>query len=620
MKKISVKLLSAVLVLSMMISMVTIVSFAEVIQDGSEENPYLITCEQDLIDLAERVNSGDDCEGLYFKQTVDIELNDFVPIGYYSFTTYSVISFNGTYDGNNKEISGTIGDADTRCQGLFGAVGTEGTVKNVINTATVVGFGYTGGIVGENRGTIINCCNKGDIICEIGYNIGGIVGNNYGTVEYCYNTGDVITTSGDCVGGVAGFAGTIKNCYNTGNVTATYADKVGGVAGCVGDLIEDCYNTGSVTSETNMIGGVVGYSVGIMENCYNTGDVMGGSVVGGVAGNGYSTKNCYNTGNVSGDGMIGGILGDNAGTIENCYNAGSVTSLYDYDFAISAGGQYAKILNCYYNTDTYETDAVISGVTGKTTLEMSTEEFVDELNNGGTAFSYYETYSSWSYPYLTSFGEDSAVVSKDKAVYDILSGDSQEFIYGTDGTITFTSEGDFDKFVVLYLGDELVDESDYTVSEGSTIITLKAEYVATLSVGDIVFNIAFSDGYSTVNLEIIQSYTVTYDDGVEDEVITVPTDDTNYIKDSAVTVSTEVPTREGYTFIGWEDISTDGVVITNGEFDMPERDVTLVAQWEENSSDLPDTGNNSNIWLFIILAVLSLGGLGFVVVKIKSAK
>ena len=103
-------------------------------------------------------------------------------------------------------------------------------------------------------------------------------------------------------------------------------------------------------------GGICGYSYGgTIENCYNTGTVSG-NYAGGVCGISYGTvENCYNTGTVSGTdasfiNYVGGICGRNMndGTIENCYNTGTVSGRY-------AGGvcgiNYTTVTNCY-NTGT----------------------------------------------------------------------------------------------------------------------------------------------------------------------------------------------------------------------------------------------------------------------------
>lgn len=73
------------------------------------------------------------------------------------------------------------------------------------------------------------------------------------------------------------------------------------------------------------VGGVCGYNNGTIENCYNTGTVTGGTSVGGVCGNENSgtIQNCYNTGTVTGtetNANVGGVCGLKiSGGIYNCY-------------------------------------------------------------------------------------------------------------------------------------------------------------------------------------------------------------------------------------------------------------------------------------------------------------
>ena len=70
-----------------------------------------------------------------------------------------------------------------------------------------------------------------------------------------------------------------------------------------------------------------------------------------------------------------------------------------------------------------------------------------------------------------------------------------------------------------------------------------------------------------------EPYTVSYDaDGGSPE----PADET-YFPGKTVTVSSVVPTKEGYTFAGWK--KGNDIVTT---FEMPAADVTLVAQWTKN--------------------------------------
>ena len=81
------------------------------------------------------------------------------------------------------------------------------------------------------------------------------------------------------------------------------------------------------------------------------------------------------------------------------------------------------------------------------------------------------------------------------------------------------------------------------------------------------------------------TYTVTYDDGVTEETITVPTDSNNYKYNAIVTVDDTAPTREGYTFAGW-DADEDGEADyqPEGTFNISGNTI-LVALWTEQSTD-----------------------------------
>ena len=81
-------------------------------------------------------------------------------------------------------------------------------------------------------------------------------------------------------------------------------------------------------------------SYGTIENCYNSGAVSGiTSSAGGIAGDnaGGIIINCYNIGTLSGSSHVGGIAGINSGSIENCNNTGTVSSLSGWAGGISGG-------------------------------------------------------------------------------------------------------------------------------------------------------------------------------------------------------------------------------------------------------------------------------------------
>ena len=118
--------------------------------DGSAEKPFLISTVDDLQFLAEYVNGGKDCAGLNFKLNADFNLNDvsLTSIGNES------NSFKGTFDGDGHKIS-NLTISGSNYVGLFGNVGTGGTVQNVtLINATVNGNSNVGALVGCNGGTV----------------------------------------------------------------------------------------------------------------------------------------------------------------------------------------------------------------------------------------------------------------------------------------------------------------------------------------------------------------------------------------------------------------------------------------------------------------------------------
>ena len=109
--------------------------------------------------------------------------------------------------------------------------------------------------------------------------------------------------------------------------------------------ILDSYFNGSV----NYLGGICGENSGTIENCYNTGTVSGAGPVGGICGMNKGTiENCYNTGTVSGEmENIGGICGgSSSSTIKNCYNTGTVSGL-QFVGGVCGSSDRDTIANCY---------------------------------------------------------------------------------------------------------------------------------------------------------------------------------------------------------------------------------------------------------------------------------
>ena len=89
--------------------------------------------------------------------------------------------------------------------------------------------------------------------------------------------------------------------------------------------------------------------------------------------------------------------------------------------------------------------------------------------------------------------------------YKIIEGANGTWTQNRDGTLTFRANGDFSKFTGVKIDGTLIDPKNYTAKSGSTIITLKADYLKTLSVGAHNLTVVYTDGECSTNFEVKQA-------------------------------------------------------------------------------------------------------------------
>ena len=93
----------------------------------------------------------------------------------------------------------------------------------------------------------------------------------------------------------------------------------------------------------------------------------------------------------------------------------------------------------------------------------------------------------------------------DSVDYEILDGANTSWEQNSDGSLSIRGSGEFSKFVGVKIDGNLVDVKNYTVKKGSTIVTLKADYLNTLSVGNYTFEIIWTDGTAATRFTVIKS-------------------------------------------------------------------------------------------------------------------
>lgn len=166
-------------------------------------------------------------------------------------------------------------------------------------------------------------------------------------------------------------------------------------------------------------------------------------------------------------------------------------------------------------------------------------------------------------------------------VYRIIDGADSSWTQSTDGSLAIRGDGEIGKFVNVKVDGTIIDPANYIVTEGSTIITLKPEFLKTLSEGPHTFEIAWTDGTASTG------FTVAKNTSGNDDTGNNGNDDSN--KDSNNDSSN----------------NNSGSNNTAGSGDNTAQTLT----------GSPNTGDASGLW--IILFVASAAGLAVMLVRRK---
>lgn len=86
--------------------------------------------------------------------------------------------------------------------------------------------------------------------------------------------------------------------------------------------------------------------------------------------------------------------------------------------------------------------------------------------------------------------------------YRIIDGAGSTWTQNTDGTVVIRGNGEFSRFHAVKVDGKVIDPANYEAKEGSTIITLKAEYLKTLATGSHTFAIVWNNGIAGTNFTV----------------------------------------------------------------------------------------------------------------------
>lgn len=216
------------------------------------------------------------------------------------------------------------------------------------------------------------------------------------------------------------------------------------------------------------------------------------------------------------------IAGANASTY-SIPNAATEMSGYWFRCVVSGDGGNAisdpavlTVKHALVETEAKEPTCTEPGNVYGWTCDTCGKHFNDE--NGTTEIEE----SKWIIPATGhSYGDDGHCMACGAVDSDftpaIIAGTNATWQKGSEDGLSFTSNAAFADFLKVQVDGKDVDASNYTVKEGSTIVTLKASYLETLSVGEHTLAIVSDTGTAQTEFTVVAAEKQVVDDESADD-------------------------------------------------------------------------------------------------------
>ncbi len=521
---------------------------------GTETDPYQIGTAEGLKWFRDKVNNAKAKEETkicaVLTANIDLKNEEWTPIGIGEDTRTEDLPYSGTFDGNGHTISGLNVNYGDKNGGLFCYV-KSATIKNLTVAGSVTyssgdGIAY-GGIVGcADSSTIENCTNR----CTVtgNWDAGGIVGRSVDSdIIGCANFGNISSPfrSGGICGIVTGqvdaygIDATIRDCYNVGMVSGKYAGGITGQSdsGNIDILIANCYNVGSLHGNDatgEIIGDLSNPRCTTIDNCYYlpTGNPASTSDLVHVNRTDSKTAAEFANGTVRKllkDGERGNNADPWAGECKYLDAAGKTLPVFN-----GQGDAHDHQSNDWEHNDTEHWQVCTCGAVfnkaahsgGKATCkdkaicEICGDSYGSLDPNNHTDLKHIDAkaataaeegniaywYCDGCKKYFSDAAAKTEIAKADtvtaKRSPQITAGDGAAVTQGEKKELTFTSDASFADFLRVELDGTALDEKNYTRREGSTIITLNRDFVATLSVGEHTLAIVSQHGTATAKFTV----------------------------------------------------------------------------------------------------------------------
>lgn len=228
---------------------------------------------------------------------------------------------------------------------------------------------------------------------------------------------------------------------------------------------------------------------------------------------------------------------------------------------------------------------------------------------------------------IPSMGTELKIIARDNQIYDKASGRD----------VTITCNGDFAKFTGIKVDGSVVDSSNYTAVSGSTVLTLKASYLGTLTDGSHTITFVYTDGEANANLTVrtagsehIHDYGTEWKSNADNHWHECNCGDKKdeaahsfkWVVDKEATATKKGSKHEECKTCGYKrpavEIPATGT--TTAPTDTTKPNDTTKPGNTNGSEKSPQTGDNSNIFLWFALLFVSVAGVTGITVYNKKKK
>lgn len=517
---------------------------------GTAEDPWQIETAEQLAKLAVDVNSGivDKTHAKeYFVLTADLDLSAhrWIPIGYGD-SNDSFHAFSSYFNGNNKTITGLYIDETQEgvSAGLFGNFSgyelknitiSDAYVKASCKDRNAAGVLIGNASQGYGMSISVSDCKVSGTVENTKALSGGLVGyNSYGTYKDCVVDVEVIGEgkSGGFIG--EGFNGIYQNCIAKGNVSGSWS--VGGFVGnpnSNGIFIDNSFDVEKNpnlkamggSDSTDLTGVQPSTTKDVLSNIcedyygeHDWNDTMSVDKEATCTESGEKSFHCRRCDVTSGTQII-----DPKGHHLQLVEEKPATCTED------GFEEYWKCEDCgLMYSDSNMINSISKPIVIKATghkfgnwqiVREATEKQEGEQKRVCEVCKYEETEKI-----------SKVVPSPGQEEYKILDGADSSWTQDAHKGLVIRGNGEFSKFKCVKVDGIIVDTKNYTVSEGSTVVTLKEDYLNTLAAGKHTFEIVWTDGLASTTFTVVKdNNNLVQVTGNKNSIVTKTGDTANYV-------------------------------------------------------------------------------------------